>query len=149
MIVFYIKKSNPSMTQYYFKKILTYYLTEQMEFNTTKCVVVRCSRSPTPFQYDYRLNDHVLDIKDEHPYLGITLHKSLSWTSHISKIFTKASRTFNFLRRNLSKCSASIKTSAYLTLVCPIMEYAAVAWDPHQCNNIQTLEKSNVELPVG
>ena len=98
-------------------------------------------RSLTPFQHDYRLNDHVLDIKDEHPYLGITLHKSLSWTSHISKLSTKASRTFNFLRQNLNKCSASIKTSAYLTLVCAIMEYAAVAWDPHQCNNIQTLEK--------
>ena len=100
-------------------------------------------RSLTPFQHDYRLNDHVLDIKDEHPYLGITLHKSLSWTSHISKISTKASQTFNFLGRNLNKCSASIKTSAYLTPVCPIMEYAAVAWDPHQCNNIQlqTLEK--------
>ena len=112
-----------------------------MEFNITKCVVLRCSRSPTPFQHDYRLNDHVLDIKDEHPYLGITLHKSLSWTSHISKISTKASQTFNFLRRNLRKCSASIKTSAYLTLVRPIMEYAVVAWDPHQCNNIQTLEE--------
>ena len=24
---------------------------------------------------------------------------------------------------------------------CPIMEYAAVAWNPYQCNNIQTLEK--------
>ena len=69
----------------------------QMEFNTNKCIyiyivlIIRCSRSPTPFQHDYRLNDHVLDIKDEHPYLGITLHKSLSWTSHISKVSTKAS----------------------------------------------------------
>ena len=70
----------------------------QMEFNTTKCVVLRCSRSPTPFQHDYRLNDHVLDIKDEHPHLGIRLHKSLSWSSHISKISTKSSQTFNFLR---------------------------------------------------
>ena len=62
----------------------------QMEFNTTKYEVLRCSRSPIPFQHDYRLNDHVLGIKDEHPYLGITLHKSLSWTSHISKISTEA-----------------------------------------------------------
>ena len=104
-------------------------------------IVLRCSRSPTPFQHDCRLNDHVLDIKDEHPYLGITLQKSLSWTTRISKISTKASQTFNFLRQNLSKSSAFIKTSAYLTLGCPIMEYATVALEPHQCNNIQTLEK--------
>ena len=63
----------------------------QMNFNTTKCVVLRCFRSPTPIQRDYQLNDHILDIKNEHPYLGITLHKSLSWTSHISKFSTKAS----------------------------------------------------------
>ena len=44
-------------------------------YNTTKCVVLKCSRSPTPIQHDYRLNDHVLytDIKDKHPYLGVTL----------------------------------------------------------------------------
>ena len=68
------------------------------------------------------------------------LHKSLSWSSPISKISTKASQTFTFLWRNLSKCSPPIKASAYLTLVHPIMEYAAAAWDPYQQNNINTLK---------
>ena len=75
--------------------------------------------------------------------------KSLSWSSHISKISTKASQTFNFLWRNLSKCLPPIKASEYFTVVCPIMEYAAIAWDPYQLNNINALEKSSVELPVG
>ena len=30
-----------------------------LQKDLTKCVVLRCSRSPTPFQHDYRLNDHV------------------------------------------------------------------------------------------
>ena len=42
----------------------------QMNFNTSKCVVLRCFRSPMPFPYNYQPNDHVLDIR-EHPYLGI------------------------------------------------------------------------------
>ena len=112
-----------------------------MNFNTSKCVMLRCSRSPMPILYNYRLNDHVLDIREEHRYLGIILHKSLSWSSHISKISTKASQTFNFLQKNLSKCSPPIKASAYLTLVRPVMEYAAVAYDPYQKNNINALEK--------
>ena len=29
------------------------------------------------------------------------------------------------------------------------MEYAAVAWDPYQQNNMNALEKFNVELPIG
>ena len=41
---------------------------------------------------------YILEIKDEHSYLGITLHKSITWTSHISKISTKASQIFNILR---------------------------------------------------
>ena len=52
--------------------------TWQMNFNASKCVVLRCSRSPMPILYNYRLNDHVLDIREEHPSLGIILHKSLS-----------------------------------------------------------------------
>ena len=105
MIVSYIETSNPIQTlqdSILLQKdlhLLSHWASIwQMKFNTTKCVVLRCSRSPTLLQHDYRLNDHVLDIKDVHPYLGITLHKSLSWTSHISKISTKASQTFNFSR---------------------------------------------------
>ena len=57
---------------------LTCYLTGphygiRMKFNTTKCVLLRCSKSPTPIQYSYQLNEHVLDIKQEHSYLGIVL----------------------------------------------------------------------------
>ena len=34
-----------------------------------------------------------------------------------------------------------MKASSYLTLVHPIMEYAASVWDPYHHNDIQTLEK--------
>ena len=34
-----------------------------------------------------------------------------------------------------------MKASSYLTLVRPIMEYAASVWDPHHLNDIQALEK--------
>ena len=47
----------------------------------------------------------------------------------------------NFLKCNLSCCSSNIKTTAYLTIVRPSMEYAAVIWDPYHHNNIQQLEK--------
>ena len=68
-------------------------------------------------------------------------HKALSWSGHITNIASKASQIFNFLRRNLSKCSSTVKTSSYLTLVRPIMEYAASVWDPYHLNDIQALEK--------
>ena len=35
-------------------------------------------------------------------YLGVTIHKHLSWTPHITSIVAKTTRTLNFLKRNLS-----------------------------------------------
>lgn len=46
-----------------------------------------------------------LDIKEEHPYLGILLHESLSWSSYIGKITKLAklhAQVFNFLKHILS-----------------------------------------------
>ena len=65
----------------------------------------------------------------------------LSWYPHISNVASKTSQTLNFLKRNLSKCSAAIKASAYLTMVRSIMEYASAVWDPFYVTDIQQLEK--------
>ena len=64
------------------------------------------------------------------------------WSHHIDGICKKASKVLNFIRRNLSKCSTEVKSTAYLTLVCPIMEYSAsVCRDPHQQYLIDNIEK--------
>ena len=55
------------------------------------------------------------------------------------KNFYKALQTFNFLRQTLANVHVLSKPHLTLHLVCPVMEYAAVAWDPHQLNNIQAL----------
>jgi len=113
----------------------------QLRFNASKCTVIRCTRSLTPFSHDYTLNNDILKLSDQHTYLGVTLHKSLSWSPHISNIVTKASRTLNFLKRNLSNCSSQVKESAYLAMVRPQLEYASDIWDPHHAGDIADLEK--------
>ena len=70
-----------------------------------------------------------------------TIDKKLSWLPHMINITNKANQTLNFLKRNLSNCSAQVKASTYLTLVCPQMEYAAAVWDPYYQTDIQRLEK--------
>ena len=74
-------------------------------------------------------------------YLGVLIHKSLSWSPHISNAVNKASRTLNFLKRNLNKCSRQVKESAYLIMVRPQLEYASAVWDPYQIGDISELEK--------
>jgi len=43
-------------------------------------------------------------------------------------------------RRNLRRCPAILKESAYISLVRPTLEYAASVWDPHLAKDINKLE---------
>ena len=66
----------------------------------------------------------------------------LSWSLYISDIVTKASRTLNFIKRNLSKSSSQVKKSAYLMMVNLIYNtHASDVWDPHHVKDIMELEK--------
>ena len=101
---------------------------------------MRFTRSTSPFTFNYQLNNQVLSTADQHLYLGVLLDKKLSWSPHISYTASKATRTLNFLKRNLSICSTDVKAAAYLSMVHPSMGYAAVVWDPHHTGDVQHLE---------
>ncbi|XP_052239291.1 uncharacterized protein LOC127850356 [Dreissena polymorpha] len=73
-------------------------------------------------------------------YLGVTISENLSWKPHIAAVTRKANNSLGFLRGNLSSCPLSVKERTYSTLVCPILEYAATAWDPYTQTYIDQLE---------
>ena len=77
---------------------------------------------------------------EHHPYLGVEIAKDLSWTHHINNITQSAHKTINFLRRNISKCSADTKQAGISGMVRPKLEYASSAWDPYHQTHIQKLE---------
>ena len=105
------------------------------------CVLLRCTRSLTPIQYTYTLNDRALISKSQHPYLGIVFDSSVSWSTHIQIVGNRAMKILNFVKRNLTNCSTAIKKQAYLVLVGPIMEYNSPVWDPYYNSDIYKLEK--------
>jgi len=55
----------------------------------------------------------------------------MSWSSHIQTASNKSAKVLNFIKRNLYNCPPDMKRTAYLTLVRPIMEYAAPVWEPY------------------
>lgn len=112
----------------------------QMDFNPSKCHVLRVTRKREPIVYDYVLHGKVLENVDASKYLGITLSSDLRWNPHVSNISNKGNQILGFLRRNLKINSPPIKTLAYKTLVRPVLEYAAEAWDPYTKGDIYTLE---------
>ena len=52
----------------------------QLKFNVSKCTVIRSTRSLSPLTHIYTLNTYTLDVSDQHSYLGVIVHKSLSWS---------------------------------------------------------------------
>ena len=112
----------------------------QMTLNPTKCVTLNCTRSLSPSLAAYSINNILLQSVDQHKYLGMLLHNSMSWTKHIQEVINKASKTLNFVKRTLYQCEPSVKVAAYNTLVRPILEYANIVWDPHQQYLIDNIE---------
>ncbi len=73
-----------------------------MSFNPDKCEVLRVTNKTNIIDAHYSIHGTVLRTVDEATYLGITIHKNLSWKPHLSKICKKANSTRGFLQRNLS-----------------------------------------------
>ena len=53
-----------------------------MEFHPEKCELLRITNKRNPINFTYRIKNHNLDKVDSKKYLGINLHKKLSWNTH-------------------------------------------------------------------
>ena len=101
-----------------------------MEFHPDKCKLLRITNKIKIIEGDYYMHNIKLDQVNEAKYLGIILHKKLSWNPHVNTICSKANQTLAFLRRNIRECHRDVKIKCYHTYVRPILEYASAVWDP-------------------
>ena len=115
----------------------------QMRLNVSKCELLN-KRAPT--KPSYYINNYNLSYVK---YLGVFVDSKLSWNYHVSYVSAKAAKVLNLLRRHMYTCQSSSKHKAFRALVLPILDYASVVWNPHTHKNVSTLEKIQIEVPVG
>ena len=111
--------------------------TWQLTFNVTKCYHLGITCKRIPVNFNYTLDGKLISRDSSATYLGISISDNLSRNKHCDVIFKKANSTLGLLRRILSGCTPEIKSTAYLTLVRPKLEYASDVLNPHthaQCN---------------
>ncbi|MCG7878314.1 MAG: reverse transcriptase family protein, partial [Candidatus Thiodiazotropha endolucinida] len=111
-----------------------------MEFNPSKCVVIHVTRARTPFPSEYLLHGQILESVEGSKYLGVEISSNLSFSNHIQKTCTTASRSLGFIKRNIRTKSPAIREMAYKTLVRPLVEYSSSVWSPYTQNNIYKIE---------
>ena len=111
-----------------------------MRFNPDKCEVLQITTRRSPLQTQYTIHGQVLNSVDSAKYLGLNIHKTLSWDDHINKVTKKAHNTLSFLGRNISRCPTNIKAQCYSTLVRPSLEYASTVWSPAKKGSISQIE---------
>ncbi len=100
-----------------------------MEFHPGKCQVLTFTRRRVPVYFEYKLYGLVLENVRIAKYLGVTFQNNMRFTNHINKITSSVTASLGFLRRNLNIDCPQLKTTAYKSLVQPILEYACTVWD--------------------
>ena len=111
-----------------------------MKFHPDKCQVLSITRKREPVTFDYHLHNKKLENVKSAKYLGVTLSEDMRWNQHIDNIAKTANQSLGFLRRNLQLSSQTLKTTAYNTIVRPLVEYASIVWDPHTKEKMHVLD---------
>jgi hypothetical protein len=111
-----------------------------MEFHPQKCSVLRVTRKRRPIEHPYLLKGTTQTMDKTTKYLGVDIHSTLSWNTHIDRTTKKANNMLGFLRRNLRHSFQATKVNAYKTLVLPHLEYCASIWNPHTKEQVKKIE---------
>ena len=112
-----------------------------MEFNPSKCQVVRVTTAKEVINTVYTLHGQILEVVTCARYLGVDISSGLTWNSHIDRITGNANRTLGYIRRNIKTKNQKVRETAYNTLVRPQLEYSAPVWDPSSKDKRLQLEK--------
>ena len=105
-----------------------------------KCQTMHITNKRNIIQSTYTIPNHKIQTNNTAKYLGIHIHSTLNWNTHINKTAQRANTTSASLHRNIRTCPRKIKHLGYTTLVRPILEYASIIWHLHTASNIHTLE---------
>ena len=77
-----------------------------------------------------------------HKHLGLVLNESLTWSNHISSVYTACSRMIGILRRLDETIRSPAMKRIYTAVIRPRMEYACAVWSGGPTGCLQRLQDS-------
>ena len=112
----------------------------QMEFNKNKCKVMEFGKSRR-VHWDYTMEDVRLEKSSEELDLGVTITEGLTPDKHINKMTGKANNLLRRIKMAFIYKDKDMMRKVLVTMIRPLLEYAAVVWSPHTKKNIRKLER--------
>jgi len=94
-----------------------------MKINPSKSKAILFKRARVKDPLNYLLMGILIPEASSCKYLGIILHRELSWVDQVNYTVEKAWKSLHFKMRMLKKGNSNTKTLAYMSLVHPILEY--------------------------
>ena len=74
--------------------------------------------------------------------LGIIASSDLSWSEHVRKVtVNKANKLLGLVHRTVGSSNPGAVSTLYKSLVRPVLEYAAPAWNPYLAKDVLALER--------
>jgi hypothetical protein len=112
----------------------------KMEFNVKKCKVVHFGSNNQRHKY-HMGNNNDLQVSEAERDLGVTVHQSLKWGSHIAEVVKKANRSLGIIKRTFTSRKMAVMLPLYKAFVRPHVEYAVQVWSPYFIKDINLIEK--------
>ena len=115
--------------------------TWMLDFNVSKCKIMKMSRKFHNITYKYSINEQMLQNVKSEKYLGLVINSSLNWNDHCKDVYTKCNRIMGIIRRNFVDCPRSVLKSLYESLIRSRLEYCCIAWDLYRNTHKQMIER--------
>jgi hypothetical protein len=144
MTVIYRKitnKGNIEMLQKDLGRLGEWAVKNAMKINPSKSKAVRFTRTRVKDPLYYSLANTLIPEDSSCKYLGIILRIYLSWADQVNYTVKKAWKALHFTTRILKKGNSNTKSLAYISLVCPTLEYGASCWYPYREGQISALDR--------
>jgi len=115
-------------------------------FNPTKTNAVRFTRAKkfSPAWNRLKMDGKRLEYSDSMKYLGITLHRQLTWGAHLHDRVNKGVKTLNLANAAIGQkwgLNPERALWVYTAMVRPVVTYGSVVWSP----KITTTMKSRLD----
>ena len=117
-----------------------------LTFNPEKSVVVIFTRRRKKPPFQLKIDGKPIEFSNSVRYLGVTLDSKLHWTPHIEDKITKAKRFLQgvaSITRNNWGPKPRLMRWAFLSIVRPMLCYAAMIWGHRAPSSIAKLRRVN------